>query len=182
MTSLDVTQVWRFVWRFSPTSWSVIISRKINYRVITTSLCDAKRRYTWRGQSHPGLCLTKTCLVLPTFGCCILLLLVPKMVLTLCNWHWWWCLSCHELARRKHLHLQWPSPATCPGGVFLYKLVHLLMYTHDLPCCHCPRQLDLAMVFRLPTRHLLMCTHAHEHTFCNLHWVVVVVCGSDFMY
>ena len=28
-------------------------------------------------------------LVLPAFGCCIPLLLVPKMVLTLCNLCWW---------------------------------------------------------------------------------------------
>ena len=57
-------------------------------------------------------------LVLPAFGCCTLLLLVPKMVLTLCNLHWW-CFSCHQLAQRPHLHLQWASPATCTGGVFL---------------------------------------------------------------
>ena len=43
-------------------------------------------------------------LVLPAFGCCILLQLLPKMVLTLCNLHWW-CFSCHQLAQRPHLHL-----------------------------------------------------------------------------
>ena len=118
-------------------------------------------------------------LVQATIGCCILLLLVPKMVLTLSYLHWWRRLSCHQLVQRPHLHLQWTSPATCPGGVFLYQLMHLLMCTHDLPCCHYPLQLALAMVFPLPTRHLQMCTHAHEHTFCNLH-CGVVVCGSDF--
>ena len=30
-------------------------------------------------------------LVLPALGCCILLVIVPKMVLTLCNLHWWCC-------------------------------------------------------------------------------------------
>ena len=64
---------------------------------------------------------------------------------------------------------------------FLYCLVHLLMCTHDLPCYHHPLQLALAVVFPLPTRHLLMCTLAMS-TFCNLHCVVVVVvCDGDFM-
>ena len=107
-------------------------------------------------------------LVQAAIGCCILLLLVPKMVLTLSNLHWWRRLSCHQLAQRPHLHLQWTSPATCPCGVFLYPLVHLLMCTHDLPCYHYPLELALAVVFPLPTRHLQMCTHAHEHTFLQL--------------
>ena len=58
-------------------------------------------------------------LVLPAIGCCILLLLVPKMVLTLCNFNWWWYLSCHQLVQRPHLHLQWTSLATCASGGFL---------------------------------------------------------------
>ena len=57
-------------------------------------------------------------LVQAALGCCILLLLVPKMVLTLCNLRWW-CFSCHQLAQRPHLHLQLASLATCTGGVFL---------------------------------------------------------------
>ena len=57
-------------------------------------------------------------LVLPALGCCILLLLVPKMVSTLCNLHQW-CFSWHQLVQRPHLHLKWALSATCAGGVFL---------------------------------------------------------------
>ena len=74
-------------------------------------------------------------------GCCILLLLVPKMVFSLCN-----------LCR---LRLSgWLQ--TCTGGVF-----------------------------PLPTRHLLMCTHAREHVLqlalcggggCMWWWFYVVFC------
>ena len=56
--------------------------------------------------------------VLPAFGCCILLLLVPKMALTLCNLHWWWFLQ-SSTSTIHNLHLWWSSPATCAGGVFL---------------------------------------------------------------
>ena len=38
-------------------------------------------------------------------GCCSLLLLVPKMVLTLYNLHWW-CFSCNQLAQGPHMRLQ----------------------------------------------------------------------------
>ena len=82
-------------------------------------------------------------LVLPTFGCCILLILVPIMVLTLCKLHlwdffWstsantalalmvvitcnlrWWPFSCYQLEQILHLHLWWSLPATCTGGVFM---------------------------------------------------------------
>ena len=34
-------------------------------------------------------------LVLPAIGCCIQLLVVLKIVLTLCNLCWWWCFTCH---------------------------------------------------------------------------------------
>ena len=57
-------------------------------------------------------------LVLPAFGCCILLLLVPKTVLTLCNLRWW-CFSCCQLAQRSQWHLQWALSATCASGIFL---------------------------------------------------------------
>ena len=43
-------------------------------------------------------------LVQAAIGCWTLLLLVPKMVLTLCNLHWC-CFSCHQWAQRPHLHL-----------------------------------------------------------------------------
>ena len=66
---------------------------------------------------------------------------------------------------------KWASLATC---TFLYQLTHLLMCTHDLPCCHRPLQLALyvAEVYPLPTRHLLMCTHTHEHVLhiCTVWW------------
>ena len=51
-----------------------------------------------------GQVLVRDCtLVQAPIGCCILLLLVPKMVLTLCNLCWW-CFSCHHLAQRPHLN------------------------------------------------------------------------------
>ena len=47
-------------------------------------------------------------------------ILVPKMVLTLCNLRWW-CFSFHQLAKILHLQSWWSSPAaTCAGGVFLW--------------------------------------------------------------
>ena len=51
-------------------------------------------------------------LVQAAIGCCILR---------------WWCFSCHQLAQRSHMHVQWESPATCTGGVFLHQLAHLLV-------------------------------------------------------
>ena len=45
-------------------------------------------------------------------------ILVPKMVLTLCNLRWW-CFSFHQLAQILYLHSWWSSfTATCTGGVF----------------------------------------------------------------
>ena len=45
-------------------------------------------------------------------------ILVPKMVLTLCNLRWW-CFSFHQLAKILHLQSWLSSPAaTCAGGVF----------------------------------------------------------------
>ena len=45
-------------------------------------------------------------------------ILVPKMVLTLCNLRWW-CFSFHQLANILHLQSWSSSPAaTCAGGVF----------------------------------------------------------------
>ena len=60
--------------------------------------------------------------VLPAFGCCILLLLVAKMVLTACNLCWW-CFTCHQLVQRPHLHLQWAIPETY--AVVLYFFVYI---------------------------------------------------------
>ena len=62
------------------------------------------------------------------------------------------------------------------------ELVHLLMCTQDLPCCHHPLKLTQVVFFPVPTRHLLTCIHAHEH-ICNLHCVgVVVVCFVLFCF
>ena len=123
-------------------------------------------------------------LVQAAIGCCILLLLVHKMVLTLSNLHWW-CLSCHQLVQRPHLHLQVSTCMQLALVVFyLCQLAHLLMCTHDWqPCCHRPLQLALVVVFPLPTKYLLMNTHAHEHilqlTLCG--GGGCTVCGGDFM-
>ena len=50
-------------------------------------------------------------------GCCILLQLVPKMVLTLQLALV--VFSRNQLVQRLHLHLQWASPATCAVCVYL---------------------------------------------------------------
>ena len=71
--------------------------------------------------------------------------------------------SCHQLLQRPHLHLQSSHLQISLMVFFLYQLAHLLTCAHDLPCCHYPPLIALAVVFPLPTKHLLMCTHAHEH-------------------
>ena len=120
--------------------------------------------------------------MLPAFGCCILLLLVLKTVLTLCNLRWW-CFSCHQLLQRPHWCLQWALSATCTGGVFLVptsalsKVHTWLAFILLLPTATCT-----GGVFPLPTRHLLMYTRTNEHLFCNLHCVVVVVYNYINMY
>ena len=71
-------------------------------------------------QVAQGQVLVKNCsLVQAAVGCFILLLLVTKMVLTLCNLCWSVVFFCHQLAQRPHMHMQWASLATCNGGVFL---------------------------------------------------------------
>ena len=137
-------------------------------------------------QVAQGQGLVKACaLVQAAIGCCIMLLLVPKVVLTLCNLRWWWCLSCHQLAQRPHLHLLWASLATCTGGVFLaptsaYTNAYTWLAMLPLSTATCT-----GGVFPLPTRHLLMCTHAHEHILqlalcggggCMWWWFYVVSC------
>ena len=48
-------------------------------------------------------------------------ILVPKMVLTLCNLRWW-CFCFHQLVKILHLQSWWSSPAaTCAGGVFPWR-------------------------------------------------------------
>ena len=44
------------------------------------------------------------------------------------------------------------------------------------PCCHHPLQLALVVVFPLPPRHLLMCTHAHKHV------LQLALCGGGCMW
>ena len=62
-----------------------------------------------------SLCAATTCTkglctnVQAAIGCCILLILMPKIVLTFCNLHWW-CFSCHEIVQRPHLYLQCALP------------------------------------------------------------------------
>ena len=78
--------------------------------------------------------LVRDCaLVLPAIVCCILLLLVYKIFLTLCILHVLVVFFCHQIAQKPHF--------TCSGHhlqialvvLFLYQLAHLLMCTHDLP-------------------------------------------------
>ena len=52
-------------------------------------------------QVAQGQGLVRDCaLMQAAIGCCILLLLVPKMVLTLCNLRWW-CFSCTNYSTRE---------------------------------------------------------------------------------
>ena len=105
-------------------------------------------------QVAQGQGLVRDCaLVQAAIHCCILLLLVPKMFLTLCHWRWWW-ISCHQLAQRPHLHLQWASSATCAGGVFLVPTSAFSYYCAYMTChacCHRPLQLALVVFFSLST-------------------------------
>ena len=76
-----------------------------------------------------GQVLVRVCaLVQAAIGCCILLLLVPTMVLTLCDLRWW-CFSSHQLAQIHDLHSWWSSPATCASPVLsshqLLQILHL---------------------------------------------------------
>ena len=62
------------------------------------------------------------------------------------------------------------TSTSCKGSrplvdFFLYQLVHSLMCLHDWPCCYHPLQLALAVVFPLPTRHLL---NAHKRTWAHI--------------
>ena len=78
-----------------------------------------------------------------------------------------------SISANTSLALAEQPPANCTDGVFLYQLAHLLTSAHDLPCCHYPPPIALAVAFPLPTRQLLMCTHAHEHVL-QLHCVVCI--------
>ena len=73
----------------------------------------------FRSHSNPSRRQCRSC---PCATCIWLLhpapILVPKMVLTLCNLRWW-CFSFHQLAKLLHLQSWSSSPAaTCAGGVF----------------------------------------------------------------
>ena len=72
-------------------------------------------------------------LVQDSIGCCILLLLVPKMVsLTLCYLHWW-CFSCtkvHLLMCTQFAIMLPPPTATCTVWWCFSSNNHLLMCTH----------------------------------------------------
>ena len=59
--------------------------------------------------------------------------LVHKMVLTLCNLHWW-CFSFHQTAQILHLHSWWSSQLALVV-FFLRALAHLLMRILQLALC-----------------------------------------------
>ena len=82
-----------------------------------------------------------------------------------------------SISAKPQLHLQWASPATCDGGVFLiptstFTNVHAWLTTMLQP----PLQLALVVVSLLPTKHLLIWTHAHEHV------LRIALCGSGCMW
>ena len=111
----------------------------------------------------------ETLFVLPAFGCCILLLLVSKMVFTLCIALV--VLFCYQWAQQ--LHLQSALPATCTGGVFLAATSTFtsaqMTYKHAATT-HCKLHWGC---FPLPTRHIgftfvirklyLVCTEQCTH-------------------
>ena len=72
----------------------------LNSNILTQSwvfISEKKILQTGRHFIHIGQVLVGVCaLVQASFGCCILLLLVPKMVWTLCYLHWL-CFSSHQL-------------------------------------------------------------------------------------
>ena len=90
------------------------------------------------------------------FGCCIPIL-VPKMVLTLCNLHWW-CVSFHQPAKILHLQSWSSSPAaTCAGGGFPW---------------------STSAFINVRTNELALCGGGG----CGVFYVVVVIsCGDGFM-
>ena len=133
-------------------------SKKGDMRKRTSNRAWTRDLYSFAELHHnpqPNLVLVQAAI-----GCCILLLLVLKMVLPLCNLCWWWCLFCHQLAQRSHLQLQWASLATCTGDVFLaptstFTNAHTWLAMLPPPTATCT-----GSVFPLPTRHLIMCTQA----------------------
>ena len=46
-------------------------------------------------------------LVLPVFGCCILLQLVPKIVLILCNLRWWCYIYIYIYIYKVYMNVAW---------------------------------------------------------------------------
>ena len=133
----------------------------------TTSAKSSNQVQVTQGQG-----LVRDCaLVQGAIGYCILLLLVPKMSLTLSNLRWW-CFPWHQLVQIKTLHLQWASHATCTGGVFLAPTnifrVHTWLATMQPP----PTATSTGGVLLLYNYAL---THGHRLAHCNLHCVVVVM-------
>ena len=98
-------------------------------------------------------------LVLSTIGWCILLLPVPKMVLTLCNSRWW-CFCYHHLAQKHNIHYIVVA-ITCNLRWWCFWYANLPMY---------------------------WCAQAHTSTHCNItctvwwcYWFVVVVVYSVYI-
>ena len=92
-------------------------------RTPSKELRTVRRMYRTFGIANwvvQGQGLVRVCaLVQAAIGCRILLLLVPKTVLTLCDLHWWFVLSSISLAQISHLHLLCTVSPTCTDGAFL---------------------------------------------------------------
>ena len=103
-------------------------SRDTPQNLAETILGTSRSKMQQSMQIAQGQVLVRICaLVQSAIGCCSLLLLVPKMVLTLCNLRWWWC-SSHQLAQIHNLHLWWSLPATCTGGIYIYIFIFACIY------------------------------------------------------
>ena len=105
-------------------------SPETKLRLQTYSLLCSNQMQVAQGQGLIRVCPCASC-----NGCCILLLLVTKMVLTLCNMGWW-CFSCHQLAQILYMHSWWSSPATHTGSV-LAKPTNPFTDAHKHMNAHC---------------------------------------------
>ena len=112
-------------------------SRDTPQNLAETILGTSRSKMQQSMQIAQGQVLVRICaLVQSAIGCCSLLLLVPKMVLTLCNLRWWWC-SSHQLAQIHNLHLWWSLSATCTGGIYIYIYICMHIYNfHIILCIH----------------------------------------------
>ena len=106
--------------------------------------------------------------MLPAFGCCILLLLVPKTVLTLCNLHWW-CFSSTNQAFTNVYTYKWAlvlQLALC-NIYYTYKYI----YTNG---GHCPMLTQVVYISHI--HHLLKMASLYQTISVYITWIMVIWC------